>query len=1030
MSAAVAPGTTLAGYRVESLVGRGGMGIVYRATDLSLSRPVALKLIAPELAGDERFRARFLRESRLAASLDHPNVVPIYEAREAEGQLYLAMRFVEGSDLRTLLTREELGPERTLVILCQVAGALDAAHRRGLVHRDVKPGNVLVDQSGHAYLTDFGVTKQVGHASTETGQIVGTLDYLAPEQIRGDAVDGRADVYALACVLYECVAGAPPFRRETEAETLWAHMQEEPAPLPDHHALEPVLSRGLAKEREDRYASCADLIEGAEAALGLSPTIKGRLVPAQLVRRRRWILAAGLLVLAVTCAAATISLTGNGGADAPPVDNGIAAIGATKGRIGAFTKTQTPPSTIAVGEGAVWVLNTESKVVSRLDPKTGQVVDTFETGGQPSDVAAGAGAVWVGNAGKGENTATSSVSRVDPESTAVTRTVKLPAPRGGGGQSFAAGYPTIAVGAGGVWASTPDSRVARIDPETGRIKRVIKTEAKTLAAGAEGVWLLAFDRVVRRIDPRTNRVTNRIRIGSNFLSGIAVGGGSVWVTSEEGLLWRIQLGGSAPIMRSIDVGTGTAYVAYGAGAVWTANWVRGTVSRIDPRRNAVVATVPVGATQALAAGAGSAWVSVAGRPRDGTLPASTCSRIASGGRAPDVLIASDLPLQGESGTGSRAIVAAVRAVLADRGYRAGRFAVGYQSCDDSTAQTGGFEHRKCAANANAYARAKRLVAVIGPFNSFCAQIEIPILNAAPGGPLALLTPSSSFPNLTRGGELALPPPFGVRGEPGVYYPTGARNFLRVVAREDLSGVALAELARQLGLRSAYLLYDAPDGVGDVLFTDGFARAAPRLGLKVVGEEGFDTEARSYKRLVEKIARSGADGVVLGGHLDNGAELLKELRARLGPRTAILTGDGFGVIPAVISELGRAADGLYVVVPDVLPSALEPTAAGRRVVGTLGANAHAGYVMHAAAAAQVLVEAIARSDGTRASVLDQLHVVQVRRGIIGSFRFDRYGDMTPAKLTVMRIDVDAPRGKTLPGVYRGAVLDRVVTVPTT
>jgi YVTN family beta-propeller protein len=209
MKAAFTPGTTFAGYRVDSMVGRGGIWVVYRATDLSLGRPVALKLIAPELAEDESFRARFLREPRLAASLDHPAVIPIYEAGEHDGQLYLAMRFVEGSDMKTLLERDgKLPPERALAVLGQVAGALDAAHARALVHRDVKPVNMLLDEAGHAYLTDFGITKQVGGASTDTGRVVGTLDYLAPEQIRGEPVDGRTDCYALACVLYECLAGS------------------------------------------------------------------------------------------------------------------------------------------------------------------------------------------------------------------------------------------------------------------------------------------------------------------------------------------------------------------------------------------------------------------------------------------------------------------------------------------------------------------------------------------------------------------------------------------------------------------------------------------------------------------------------------------------------------------------------------------------------------------------------------------------------------------------------------------------------
>jgi predicted ATPase/predicted Ser/Thr protein kinase len=271
MKAGISPGVTFAGYRVDALIGRGGMGVVYRATDLSLERPVALKLMSPELARDEHFRARFLHEPRLAAALDHPSVVPIYEAGEHDRQLYLAMRYVSGSDLGKLLKREKrLTPERALEVLAQIAGALDAAHRRGLVHRDVKPANVLLDEDGHAYLTDFGISKRLGGASTDTGRVVGTLDYLAPEQIRGEGVDGRTDCYALACVLYECLAGIPPFRRETEAETLWAHVQELPPPLPGQPALDPVLRRGLAKERDERHGTCTELIDAAGEALGLA----------------------------------------------------------------------------------------------------------------------------------------------------------------------------------------------------------------------------------------------------------------------------------------------------------------------------------------------------------------------------------------------------------------------------------------------------------------------------------------------------------------------------------------------------------------------------------------------------------------------------------------------------------------------------------------------------------------------------------------------------------------------------------------
>src|SRR5438067_441195 len=208
----VVVGTELAGYRIESLLGRGGMGVVYRARDLALERNVALKLLAPELAQDVRFRDRFLRESRLAASLDHPAIVPVFDAGEVAGQLYIAMRLVEGTDLKALLRGEgKLEPARALAIVSQVADALDAAHERGLVHRDVKPSNVLLDARGHAYLADFGLSRRLGEVAAALGatQSLGTVDYVSPEQIRGEELDGRADLYSLGCLLHECLTGEP-----------------------------------------------------------------------------------------------------------------------------------------------------------------------------------------------------------------------------------------------------------------------------------------------------------------------------------------------------------------------------------------------------------------------------------------------------------------------------------------------------------------------------------------------------------------------------------------------------------------------------------------------------------------------------------------------------------------------------------------------------------------------------------------------------------------------------------------------------
>ena len=242
-------GSQIADYRIEAVLGRGGMSVVYLAEDLRLKRRVALKLLTPALAADERFRDRFLRESELAASLDHANVIPIYEAGEADGSLFIAMRYVEGSDLKALLRDGPLSQERAVLLAGQVAAALDAAHERGLVHGDVKPSNVLIDGRGHAYLADFGLTKRVTDERPAAGgeaQLMGTIDYVSPEQIRGEDVDGRADVYSLGCLLYECLTGRQPFKRGNDAAILYAHLEDEP-PQPARRRTR--YSRGRSQSR-------------------------------------------------------------------------------------------------------------------------------------------------------------------------------------------------------------------------------------------------------------------------------------------------------------------------------------------------------------------------------------------------------------------------------------------------------------------------------------------------------------------------------------------------------------------------------------------------------------------------------------------------------------------------------------------------------------------------------------------------------------------------------------------------------------
>ena len=300
-------GAEISGYRIERLVGRGGMGELYEARQLSLDRRVALKLIAPQLASDDAFRARFRREAKAAAAIDHPNVLPVYESGEtADGRLFLASRFVEGGDLGAHLERSgPLDPHEAIAILTQVAAALDAAHEAQLVHRDVKPANVLLERVGEdtrAYLGDFGLAKwtEASHAYTESGALLGTVDYMAPEQIEGGVVDGRSDVYAFGCLLYRCLTGSVPFPREAPSATLMAHMN---APVPRPSALVPALPeafdtvvlRAMEKDPGHRAKSAGALmrwlaaqvetVSGAEPAVEL-PWASDRLARPRLTWRR------------------------------------------------------------------------------------------------------------------------------------------------------------------------------------------------------------------------------------------------------------------------------------------------------------------------------------------------------------------------------------------------------------------------------------------------------------------------------------------------------------------------------------------------------------------------------------------------------------------------------------------------------------------------------------------------------------------------------------------------------------------------
>jgi len=615
------PGTQVSGYRVESLIGRGGMGAVYRAEEEGLGRKVALKVIAPELAQDERFRERFLRESRIAASLDHPHVIPIYQAGEEDGLLFLAMRYVEGTDLAKLVAEEgALEPRRALELLSQVAEALDAAHEKGLVHRDVKPSNVLIAVSAgkeHCYLGDFGLTKRTGSLSgvSVAGNIVGTLEYVAPEQITGDPLDERSDVYSLGCVLYECLTGQAPFPRATDVALLWAHVHEEPTPpskarpeLP--RELDTVLARALAKEPSRRYRSAGELIAATRSALRLVETAPPVKVPS-----RRLLAGAAALALLVATAVLAFVLTREPGGISAVSPNHVGVIDAGSNELVAEVSVGIDPESIAVGEGSVWVANVGDETVSRINPEDlTSTPRTISIGDWPSDIATGGGSVWVALGPLAE------LMRINPENNSPASPVSAI----GGGVSCGPPQASVAVGSGSVWFLCEGGNFGRLNTRTNDAQSLgleyglVTFSDSTLAIytdlafGLEALWISnSAGNEVLQLDPVVSQDPESITVGAGP-TAVAVGESSLWVANfDDDTVTRINIEG-APLPTSFPVGDGPVDVAVDDdGSVWVANQLDRTVMRIDPETGDVRATIDVGnEPQRIAAGAGRVWVTV------------------------------------------------------------------------------------------------------------------------------------------------------------------------------------------------------------------------------------------------------------------------------------------------------------------------------------------------------------------------------------------------------------------------------------
>lgn len=639
-------GTGLAGYQIKALLGRGGMGVVYLAEQTRPHRRVALKLLLDPVATSGAFRERFLREAELAAAIDHPNVLPVYDAGETNRVLWIAMRYVPGVDLGALLARDgRLAPDQALAVGGQVAGALDAAHTRGLVHRDVKPGNVLlaVEQGAvaHAYLADFGLTRRVGggRGVTVSGQVLGTIDYVAPEQVQGGPVDGRADQYALGCVLFECLTGVVPFRRDSELAVLWAHVHDPPPRIGDYRPdlpaeLDEAIGRALAKTPGDRHPSCGALVASAQAALaGAAPAggrhRVGRAVGrragyrrrpglAGLARRPVSVLTAAAVVLVAAVTVVTVLLTRDGRAPAGPAAPAEVAAANHAIRIDPATHQTVAsvavgpnPAAVAAGGGLVWVANRHDGTVTVIDPATNQVQQTIPKSGsgpvRPGGpgLAFASGSLWVANANQQQ------VVRVEPDPDADPIAI----PVGASPTAIAA-----APDADAVWVAARTQngggRLVRIDTRTNRVVPTVPLpyEPTGLAITTDGrtVWVAtAGDEAIRGINTRPGGAVRPIKLPL-APDQVAVGDGAVWVTSSKGdAVLRIDPATtSAP--KVIRVGNGPSGIAFGADRVWVANGQDGTVSIIDPQSNQV-GTRRLGFRPAAVAAVdqGAVWVALA-----------------------------------------------------------------------------------------------------------------------------------------------------------------------------------------------------------------------------------------------------------------------------------------------------------------------------------------------------------------------------------------------------------------------------------
>ena len=638
----LAPGTMLGGCRIDAVVGRGGMGVVYRARQLELDRDVAVKVIAPELVEDPQIRKRFLSEAHAAGAIEHPNVVPVHGAGIEDDRAYLVMRYVEGHDLRTVVLAEgPLSTDRATRIAEQLGDALDAIHQLGYVHRDLKPQNVMVDAAGHVYLSDFGLAKQalatVGDTRPE--QWVGTLDYVAPEQIRGERVDARADVYSFGCALYFMLTKRVPFERANDHAKLWAHLAD-PPPRPSTvrpelpPELDAVVLRAMAKDPAERYPSAGDLARSARSAAGHAVTpvpertvARGAAAPEEATlaspsslalrrrRRRRPVIAAAALLLVAGAVALTLLRDDDG----PPERSASTQAQSTATpeptpeapQVTSFENVAFRPRGVAIANGDAWVISTHQGEIARVDAATGsRTAHEQRIGHGASSIASHGEMIWIaarrrsalmGISARTGRTRELRPMDVPPYRVAAGRSgvwvaARL-APDGPAElfrydrkgeellyhRTFADGIAAITLGGGYLWIAPERlARIVRIrpgsDPEHGAW---LSAPAAELAYGARHLWAsVQPDDSVEKIDPRTENTVDSALVRRP--EQIAVAHDRVWVASGTTHRVAVIEPSTGERVKWVDVPAHPYGVASGAGRIWVTSIGTGSLARIDP----------------------------------------------------------------------------------------------------------------------------------------------------------------------------------------------------------------------------------------------------------------------------------------------------------------------------------------------------------------------------------------------------------------------------------------------------------------